>query len=148
LKGFFSSHGYIKIELSARWIQLQTVALGSVTRYLVTTMSTVPRGTEGAVSLEGTLAGLLASVILSAVACALNLTDQTGTVICVVTAQIANLCESFIGAALQGHEGYEWSLVGCQITDGVVNIVNIMIGATLAILMRRLNDKIRNSQER
>jgi uncharacterized membrane protein len=108
LKGFFSSHGYIKIELSARWIQLQTVALGSVTRYLVTTMSTVPRGTEGAVSLEGTLAGLLASVILSAVACALNLTDQTGTVICVVTAQIANLCESFIGAALQGHEGYEW----------------------------------------
>jgi hypothetical protein len=41
-----------------------------------------------------------------------------------------------------------WSLVGCQITDGVVNIVNIMIGATLAILMRRLNDKIRNSQER
>jgi uncharacterized protein (TIGR00297 family) len=118
------------------------VALGSVTRYLVTTMSTVPRGTEGAVSLEGTLAGLLASVILSAVACALNLTDQTGTVICVVTAQIANLCESFIGAALQGHEGYEW------ITDGVVNIVNIMIGATLAILMRRLNDKIRNSQER
>lgn len=40
------------------------------------------------------------------------------------------------------------SLVGCQITDGVVNIVNIMIGATLAILMRRLNDKIWNSQER
>ncbi|KAH9549021.1 hypothetical protein CY35_11G118500 [Sphagnum magellanicum] len=118
------------------------------TTYLVTTMSTVPRGTEGAVSLEGTLAGLLASVILSAVACALNLTDQTGTVICVVTAQIANLCESFIGAALQGHEGYEWSPVGCQITDGVVNIVNIMIGATLAILMRRLNDKIWNSQER
>jgi uncharacterized membrane protein len=73
-------------------------------------MSTVPPGTEGAVSLEGTLAGLLASVILSAVACALNLTDQTGTVICVVTAQIANLCESFIGAALQGHEGYEWVL--------------------------------------
>jgi len=110
LKGFFSSRGYIKIELSARWIQLQTVALGSVTRYLVTTMSTVPHGTEGAVSLEGTLAGLLASVILSAVACALNLTDQTGTVICVVTTQIANLCESFIGAALQGHEGYEWVL--------------------------------------
>jgi uncharacterized protein (TIGR00297 family) len=142
LKCFFLSHGYIKIELSARWIQLQTAALGSVTRYLVTTMSTVPPGTEGAVSLEGTLAGLLASVILSAVACALNLTDQTGTVICVVTAQIANLCESFIGAALQGHEAYEW------ITDGVVNIVNIMIGATLAILMRRLNDKIRNSHER
>jgi len=42
-------------------------------------MSTVPRGTEGAVSLEGTLAGLLASVILSGVACALNLVQDFGT---------------------------------------------------------------------
>jgi uncharacterized membrane protein len=42
-------------------------------RYLVTTMSIVPRGTEGAVSLEGTLAGLLASVILSAIAYALKM---------------------------------------------------------------------------
>lgn len=55
------------------------MALGSVSRYLVTTMSTVPRGTEGAVSLEGTLAGLLASVILSAVALALNLVQDFGT---------------------------------------------------------------------
>jgi uncharacterized membrane protein len=58
--------------------------------------------------LEGTLAGLLASVILSAVAYALKMTDQTGAIICVVAAQIANLCESFIGAALQGRKGYEW----------------------------------------
>jgi hypothetical protein len=35
-------------------------------------------------------------------------TDQTGAIICVVAAQIANLCESFIGAALQGRKGYEW----------------------------------------
>jgi uncharacterized membrane protein len=59
-------------------------------------------------------------------------TDQTGAIICVVAAQIANLCESFIGAALQGHESYEW------ITNDIVNIANIMIGATLAILIRRL----------
>ncbi|CAK9861115.1 unnamed protein product [Sphagnum jensenii] len=102
------------------------------TTYLVTTMSIVPRGTEGAVSLEGTLAGLLASVILSAVAYALKMTDQTGAIICVVAAQIANLCESFIGAALQGRKGYEW------ITNDIANIANIMIGATLAILIRRL----------
>ena len=29
-------------------------------------------------------------------------------VICVVAAQIANLGESFIGAALQGKEGFRW----------------------------------------
>jgi len=36
-----------------------------VGRYLVTTFKVVPRGTEGAVSVEGTIAGLLASVLLA-----------------------------------------------------------------------------------
>lgn len=114
-----------------------------MSRYLVTSFSIVPRGTEGAISLEGTVAGLIASVILAAVAQYVNLvssfsnpaiflntifqnrlpflnllllikmwlllqTDQTGAVICVVAAQVANFCESYIGAALQGREGYEW----------------------------------------
>ena len=35
------------------------------TTYLITTLKPVPRGTEGAVSLEGTIAGILASVVLS-----------------------------------------------------------------------------------
>mmetsp|Transcript_7210 Transcript_7210/g.10058 ORF Transcript_7210/g.10058 Transcript_7210/m.10058 type:complete len:235 (-) Transcript_7210:24-728(-) len=34
------------------------------TTYLITTLKSVPRGTEGAVSLEGTLAGILASFLL------------------------------------------------------------------------------------
>lgn len=38
------------------------------TTYLVTTLQRVPRGTEGAVSLEGTLAGLGAALAFSAVA--------------------------------------------------------------------------------
>jgi hypothetical protein len=46
---------------------------GLVNRYLVTSFSVVPRGTEGAVSLEGTVAGLVASVILAAVAYSINL---------------------------------------------------------------------------
>jgi len=40
-----------------------------VSRYLVTTFKVVPRGTEGAVSVEGTVAGLLASVLLASVGC-------------------------------------------------------------------------------
>lgn len=35
--------------------------------YLVTTFKIVPRGTEGAVSIEGTFAGILASVLLASV---------------------------------------------------------------------------------
>jgi uncharacterized membrane protein len=33
----------------------------------VTTLKVVPRGTEGAISIEGTLAGILASIILASV---------------------------------------------------------------------------------
>jgi uncharacterized membrane protein len=35
-------------------------------------------------------------------------TDVAGAVMCVVAAQVANLCESFIGAALQDQKGSEW----------------------------------------
>ena len=41
-------------------------------RYLVTTFKVVPRGTEGAVSVEGTVAGLLASILLAFVGCRLG----------------------------------------------------------------------------
>lgn len=40
-----------------------------MTRYLVTTFKVVPRGTEGAVSVEGTLAGIFASILLASVGC-------------------------------------------------------------------------------
>ncbi|KAJ6966257.1 protein VTE6 [Populus alba x Populus x berolinensis] len=39
------------------------------TTYLVTTFKVVPRGTEGAVSAEGTIAGLLASILLASIGC-------------------------------------------------------------------------------
>eukprot|EP00271_Cylindrocystis_brebissonii_P013622 TRINITY_DN3362_c0_g1_i3.p1 TRINITY_DN3362_c0_g1~~TRINITY_DN3362_c0_g1_i3.p1 ORF type:complete len:302 (-),score=42.11 TRINITY_DN3362_c0_g1_i3:156-1061(-) len=43
------------------------------TTYLVTTLERVPRGTEGAVSLEGTLAGLVAACLMAAFAQATDL---------------------------------------------------------------------------
>ncbi|OIW05303.1 hypothetical protein TanjilG_03692 [Lupinus angustifolius] len=42
------------------------------TTYLVTTFKVVPRGTEGAVSVEGTLAGFFAAIVLAVVACLLG----------------------------------------------------------------------------
>ena len=43
-----------------------------IIRYLVTNFKVVPRGTEGAVSLEGTFAGLLAAIALAFVGCLLG----------------------------------------------------------------------------
>ncbi|XP_040986799.1 protein VTE6, chloroplastic-like isoform X2 [Juglans microcarpa x Juglans regia] len=42
------------------------------TTYLVTTLKVVPRGTEGAVSVEGTIAGFLASFLLSFGSCVMG----------------------------------------------------------------------------
>ncbi|CAI7782284.1 unnamed protein product, partial [Closterium sp. NIES-54] len=76
--------------------------------FLVTSFQPVPRGTEGAVSLEGTLAGLAAAVVLSAAALLTNQVSLVGAFFCVLASQIANFGESYIGATLQDKPGYEW----------------------------------------
>jgi uncharacterized membrane protein len=61
-------------HLSSQWPLVASRPAAAVlqaygkTTYLVTTLQRVPRGTEGAVSLEGTLAGLGAALVFSAVA--------------------------------------------------------------------------------
>ncbi|CAK7351833.1 unnamed protein product [Dovyalis caffra] len=78
------------------------------TTYLVTTFKVVPRGTEGAVSVEGTLAGLLASILLASIGCFIGEINVPEAVICVIASQIANVGESIIGAVLQEKEGFQW----------------------------------------
>ncbi|XP_060188636.1 protein VTE6, chloroplastic isoform X2 [Lycium barbarum] len=78
------------------------------TTYLVTNFKVVPRGTEGAVSAEGTIAGLLASVLLAFVGYVTGQINVPGAAICVIAAQIANFGESLIGASLQDKEGFSW----------------------------------------
>ncbi|KAF9672585.1 hypothetical protein SADUNF_Sadunf11G0057400 [Salix dunnii] len=102
------------------------------TTYLVTTFKVVPRGTEGAVSAEGTLAGLLASVLLASIGCILGEINAPEAVICVIASQIANVGESIIGAALQEKEGFQW------LNNDVVNVINISVGSILAVLMQQV----------
>lgn len=99
------------------------------TTYLVTTLSTVPRGTEGAVSVEGTVAGVIAAIFLAGTAYALGQVDRCGAYIAVGASQLANLFESFLGATYQGQPGYEW------LSNDLVNVANVTVGALLAILV-------------
>ncbi|MBA0687563.1 hypothetical protein Goari_015089, partial [Gossypium aridum] len=94
--------------------------------YLVTNFQIVPRGTEGAVSVEGTVAGLLASILLATIGCLLGEINVPEVLICVIASQIANLGESIIGAAFQGKEGFRW------LNNDAVNVINISIGCILA----------------
>ncbi|KAL5738315.1 hypothetical protein ACOSP7_031076 [Xanthoceras sorbifolium] len=102
------------------------------TTYLVTTFKVVPRGTEGAVSVEGTFAGILASIILASIGCLMGKIDAPEAIICVIASQIANLGESIIGAALQEKEGFRW------LNNDAVNVINISLGSILAILIQQV----------
>ena len=49
--------------------QYKVCDVPKMSRYLVTNFQIVPRGTEGAVSVEGTFSGLLASILLASIGC-------------------------------------------------------------------------------
>ncbi|MEP0854708.1 TIGR00297 family protein [Trichocoleus sp. DQ-U1] len=94
--------------------------------FLITTLQPVARGTEGAVSLEGTIAGVVASVAIACVGWGVGAIDLIGVVWCIVAAFIATNLESVIGATLQSRYGW--------LTNEVVNFLNTFIGAIAAIL--------------
>jgi uncharacterized protein (TIGR00297 family) len=95
--------------------------------FLITTLQPVARGTEGAVSLEGTLAGVLGSAAIAFVGWGVGLISLTDVVFCALAAFIATNLESVIGATLQSK--HDW------MTNEVVNFINTLIGAIAAVLL-------------
>lgn len=93
--------------------------------FLITTLKPVPRGTEGAVSLEGTLTGAIASVAIALLGYIVSLISPLGIAICIAAAFIATNLESLIGATLQHRLGW--------LTNDLVNLINTLIGAIAAI---------------
>ena len=101
------------------------------TTYLVTTLRRVPRGTEGAVSLEGTAAGILGSLLLAGLGVGLDLIGSEQVIACLIAAFIANFAESYIGATAQ--DKVPW------LTNELVNLINTSIGAAVTILILKAN---------
>eukprot|EP01038_Epipyxis_sp_PR26KG_P009862 gene9862-13269_t len=96
------------------------------TTYLITTFRSVPKGTEGAVSLEGTIAGIIGSIIIATFARSLNVIKSTsGVGICVLSSFIATNIESLIGAMYQ--DNVSW------LSNELVNLIMTAIGAVLAM---------------
>ncbi len=93
--------------------------------FLITTLKSVPRGTEGAISVEGTLAGIVGGIAIALVAYSLGLISLTGVLICTIAAFVATNLESVIGATLQPK--FDW------LTNELVNVINTIIGAVVAI---------------
>ncbi|MFB2935718.1 TIGR00297 family protein [Aerosakkonemataceae cyanobacterium BLCC-F154] len=95
--------------------------------FLITTLQPVTRGTEGAVSLEGTLAGIIGSVAIALVAWSVGLINLVGIGLCIIAAFVATNLESVIGATLQAKVSW--------LTNEVVNAINTLVGAIAAILL-------------
>ena len=96
------------------------------TTVLITTLRRVPPGTEGAVSLEGTLASAIGSLVMTSVVVALQLVPA-GPVAWLVAAVglLATLLESLLGALLQ--ERTPW------LTNELVNAIQTVVAAVLAM---------------
>lgn len=95
--------------------------------FLITTLKPVSPGTEGAVSLEGTLAGIVAAGAIALLGWGVGLITLWGVLWSVLAAFIATNIESLIGATLQ--EKFDW------LTNEIVNIINTLIGGAIAIIL-------------
>ena len=103
-------------------------AYGKTTYMSTPPFTLVPRGTEGAVSVEGTVAGLVISGVFAALAMAVGQLQSVESVgICVFAAFVATSFESMLGALVQGKQGFDW------LTNDVVNGIQITLASAVAI---------------
>jgi uncharacterized protein (TIGR00297 family) len=94
--------------------------------FLVTTLRPVPRGTQGAVSLEGTLAGIAASTLVAVLGAWGGLYPWLGAVVVVVAAFLGSLLESVVGATIER---------AGLLDNEATNFLNTLIGATIAVTL-------------
>lgn len=95
--------------------------------FLITTLQRVPKGTEGAVSLEGTVSGIFGSVLLALAGAYFKLLHSPIDVANVVlSAFVATTLESYIGAVYQDDS---W------LNNEMVNLLMTVIGASLSMML-------------
>ena len=93
---------------------------------LITTLRPVPVGTEGAVSLEGTFAGVVASIVLCAIGILLQAISVPIAALCVIAAFIGTTVESYLGATLEQMK---------IIDNEIINFMNTFVGAAVAMVL-------------
>jgi uncharacterized protein (TIGR00297 family) len=98
--------------------------------WLVTSMRPVPPGTPGAMSVEGTAAGLVGAFALAAASVWLGLIPGTMILPVVAGATIGSLVESALGATLEGPG---------ILNNDMLNFINTAIAAIAAVTLQSLN---------
>jgi uncharacterized protein (TIGR00297 family) len=93
--------------------------------FLVSTLRRVPPGTSGAMSLEGTLAGVAAAFALAEIAAFIGLVGYESVLPVVIAATAGAIVESLLGATLEGPG---------ILNNDMLNFINTAIAASVAIV--------------
>ena len=96
--------------------------------FLVTSLARVPPGTSGAISWEGTAAGVGAAVLLAAVGAALGLVPAAAVLVVAAAATFASFVESALGATLEAPG---------VLNNDLLNFLNTACAAAVAVLLVR-----------
>jgi uncharacterized protein (TIGR00297 family) len=94
--------------------------------FLITTLRPVPPGTEGAISVEGTLGGLFGAAVVAALGAFLGLYGATAAVLIALAGLLGSLAESLVGTVA---EKRGW------LDNNLLNALNTAIGAALVVLL-------------
>lgn len=106
-------------EIGKRWGQ---------DAFLITTFAPVPRGTDGAISLEGTIASAIGSLLMTSLMAALYLIPWgIAYLVVAFVGLVATLLESLVGAVAQNK--IDW------LTNELVNGIQTLIAAFLAMFI-------------
>lgn len=104
-------------------------ALGGVPR-LVTSWGKVPSGSDGAITVVGTIAGLIAAILVSGLFSLLQGLGIRGFVVCLVAALIGTIADSLLGATVERR-----GLIG----NNAVNFCSTIVAGTAGFLLSSLN---------
>ena len=94
--------------------------------FLITTLKPVSPGTEGAISVEGSVAGLLGSLVMTVVMVNLSIVSGLNVAFIVfISGYLATILESYIGAVAQNNIAW--------LTNELVNSIQTSLAAIIAI---------------
>ena len=91
----------------------------------ITTLRKVPPGTDGAISLPGTLAGIAAACLTATLALTLGLLESPTTALLVATA-------AFLGTVADSLLGERWPRIGNEATNVICTLVAAVLAPILA----------------
>lgn len=100
------------------------------TPFMPTTFRAVKPGTVGAISAEGTLFGMGASLVFAVFAFAVGVIPLHGIPAVTIGAWAGSFLESYIGS--------RWTDEGVEISNEWMNLLNTMMGGTMAVIIYSL----------